>query len=106
MAQKKTYLYRMLIGYNGETEVDVFMYARNSDTAIKYCQELYKEKKYNYFKPIKVGISLRLRSTGLVSDEDDKKLRNTIAVQGERYREREVVLPKFISKEEAGDLDL
>lgn len=100
---KKAYIYRMLIGHNDNTEIDIFLFARNAKIAKEYCKELYKEKKYNYYKPIKVGVSLRLRDTGLVSDDEDKKLRNTIAIKGESYSEREVVLPKFITKEEAGD---
>ena len=106
MAQKKTYLYRMLIGYNDKNEVDIFMYARNKETAINYCKELYRDKKYNHYQAIKVGVSLHLRDTGLVSDYEDNKLRHSVAVQGESYSEREVVLPKYITKEEAGDLKL
>ncbi len=103
---KKTYLYRMIIGNNQRQEFDVFVYARNSKTALEYCKELYREKKYNYYKPIKVGVSLYLRSTGIVDKEDEVKLRNSIAVKGDSYTEREVVLPKYITKEEAGDLNL
>ena len=103
---KTTYLYRMLIGHNDNVEIDIFMYARNSKTAIEYCKELYRDKKYNHYRPIKVGVSLYVRDTGLVSKEDDEKLRDSIAVMGERYSEREVVLPKYITKEEAGDLNL
>lgn len=106
MAQKKTYLYRMLIGNDETDEIDIFMFARNSKTATEYCKKLYKDMKYTKFKPIKVGVSLYPRETGLVSKEDDAKLRNSIAVKGERYCEREVVMPKFITKEEAGDFDL
>lgn len=103
---KKTYLYRMLIGQNGKAEVDTFMYARNAKVAKEFCKELYKDKKYNYYQPIKVGVSLRIRDTGLVSDYEEEKLRNSIATIGEHYSEKEVVLPKFISKEEAGELGL
>lgn len=94
----------MFIGKNDNVETDVFLFARNSKTAVDYCRELYKDKKYNSYKPIKVGVSLYPRETGLVSAEDDKKLRSTIAVKGDAYSEREVVLPKYITKEEAGDL--
>ena len=106
MAQKKTYIYRMNVGRNNKAETDFFMYARNSKTAIEYCKEIYKDKKYNYFKPIKVGVSLWLRDTGIVSDEEDKKLRNSIAVKSESYSERDFEAPKFITTEEAGDLNL
>ena len=104
MAQKKTYIYRVLIGYNGNTEVDIFMYARNEKTALDYCKQLYKDKKYNYYKPIKVGISLWLRDTGIVTAKEDEQLRNSVASIGETYYEREIEMPKFITKEEAGEL--
>ena len=106
MAQKKTYIYRMLIGHNNKTEVDIFMYARNKETAIEYCKELYRKQKYNSYKPIKVGVSLWLRDTGIVTAEEDKKLRNSVASMSDNYSEREITTPKFITKEEAGDLNL
>ena len=104
MAQKKTYIYRVLIGYNGNTDVDIFMYARNKETALDYCKQLYKDKKYNYYKPIKVGVSLWLRDTGTVTAKEDELLRNSVASMGETYYEREIEMPKFITKEEAGEL--
>ena len=103
---KKTYIYRVIIGHNGNHVMDVFMYARNIKVALDFCKEYYRDKRYNYFNPIKVGVSLYNRDTGLVSKEEDKKLRDSIAAIGDSYREREVVLPKFITKEEAGDLGL
>lgn len=103
---KKTYLYRMLIGNNGNADVDIFLYARNSKVATEFCKELYRSKKYNYYKAIKVGISLKVKETGLVTKEEDEKLRKTIAVSSNIYSEREVTLPTFISKEEAGDLNI
>lgn len=106
MSQKKTFIYRMKLGYNDKVETDVFMYARNKETAINYCKELYRDKKYNKFKAIKVGISLWLRDTGIVTAEEDKQLRNSVASMSDTYYEREIEMPKFITKEEAGDLQL
>ena len=106
MAKKKTYIYHMLIGNYGDYEVDTFMFARNACVAIEYCKELYKDKKYNSYKAIKVGVSHYLRNTQMVSPEDEEKLRNSIASQGDEYREIEVEAPAFITKEEAGDLEL
>ena len=106
MAQKKTFIYRMKIGYNDKVIVDVFMYARNKETAIDFCKELYKEYKYNKFKAIKVGVSLWLRDTGIVTAEEDKKLRNSVASMSDTYYEKETEMPKYITKEEAGDLKL
>ena len=103
---KITYLYRMLIGYNNNVDVDLFMYARNAKVAKEYCKELYREKKYNYYHPIKVGLSFFPRDTGLVSDEDDLKLRSSLAVQGEKYSEKEIVWPQYIPKQKAGDSDV
>lgn len=106
MAQKKTYIYRMLIGHDGNTEVDIFMYARNSEIALSYCKEKYREQKYNYFKPIKVGLSHTLKETQIVSDYEAEKLKNSIASKGDKYSEKETEAPQFITKEEAGELGL
>ena len=106
MAKKKTYIYHMLIGNYGSYEVDTFMFARNACVAIEYCKELYKDKKCNSYKAIKVGVSHYLRDTQIVSPEDEEKLRNSIASHGDEYREIEVEAPTFITKEEAGDLEL
>ena len=104
MAKKKTYIYHMLIGNNDNTEVDIFMFARNATVATEFCKELYKEKKYNSYKAIKVGMSHYLRDTQVVSDEDDKRLRNSAASTSDRFREIEIEAPKLITKEEMGDL--
>ena len=42
MAQKKTYIYRVMIGKHGDIFEDIFMYARNADVAISYCREQFK----------------------------------------------------------------
>jgi hypothetical protein len=96
----------MLIGHNGNIEVDTFMFARNADVAKEFCKELYRDKKYNFYKAIKVGLSHILRDTQIVSDYEDRKLRNSIASQGDRYREIDVEVPQFVTKEEAGEIGL
>ena len=106
MAKKKTYIYHMLIGHNGNIEVDTFMFARNADVAKEFCKELYRDKKYNFYKAIKVGQSYTLKDTQIVSDYEKEKLVNSIASQSDRYREIEPEAPKFITKEEAGELNV
>ena len=104
MAQKKTYIYRMMIGHNDKVEVDLFMYARNADDAKVFCKTLYKDKKYDAYKAIKVGLSHALKETQIIQDYEAEKLRNSIASQSDKYREIETEAPTFITKEEAGDL--
>ena len=106
MAQKKTYIYRMLIGNNGNTEIDLFMYARNSKVATDFCKELYRDKKYNFYLPIKVGLSHTLRDTQIIKDYEADKLKNSIASQSDKYSEREVEVPQFITTQEASELGL
>lgn len=106
MAHKKTYIYRVLIGHDENIEVDIFMFARNSHVAKDYCKELYKDKKYNSYQVIKVGLSHYLRETGIMSEYEAWKLRDSIASQSDKYSEREVEAPKFITKKEAGELGL
>ena len=106
MAQKKTYIYRMLIGNNGNAEVDLFMYARNADVATSFCKDLYKDRKYNFYLPIKVGLSHVLRETQIIKDYEAEKLKNSIASQSDKYSEKEVEVPTFITKEEASEIGL
>lgn len=106
MSQKKTYVYRLLIGNNDNVEVDCFMYARNAGRAIDYCKELYKDKKYNSYQAIKVGISHSLQETQILSNYEAEKLRNAGAEKGEKFSEREIETPRFVSKEEAKEFGL
>lgn len=100
MAQKKTYLYHMLIGQNDRTEVDCFVAARNCGVAIDYCKEIYKDKKYNSYQAIKVGICHKLEETRILDKEEEMKLRNASADRLEKFSERQIDIPKFIPKEE------
>ena len=110
MAQKKTYIYRVLIGNadnNGvDVYVDTYMYARNSKDAVAFCKNQYRDKKYNSYQTIKVGVSHNLRETQIVSEYEAEKLKNSIASQSDKYSEREMEAPKFITIEEAGELNL
>lgn len=106
MARKKTYIYRVQIGHNGVADVIGFMYARNSHDATSYCKELYREKKYNYYKMIKVGVSHTLQETRFIGDAEAAKLMSSMASQSDKYAERETNVPQFITKEEAGELGL
>ena len=106
MAQKKTYIYRVWLGKHGDVFEDIFMYARNQKTAIDYCKEKSKEKKYDLFRANKVGISHELRETEIIQGYTAEKLRNSLAGQDTIFSEREIESPKFISKEEMEELSL
>ena len=106
MAQKKTYVYRLLIGHDSNVEVDCFMYARNAGQAIDFCKELYKDKKYNSYQAIKVGLSHTLQETQVLSNYEADQLRKAGAEKGDKFSEREIEKPQFISKEEAKELGL
>ncbi len=103
MARKKTYIYRMLIGNNEEIEVNIYVYARNANTACDFCRRIYSDKKYNTYKAIKVGLSHIIRETQVVSEYETQKLNNSIASKGDKYSEREVKVPEFITKEEMSE---
>jgi hypothetical protein len=103
MAQKKTYIYRVLIGNNGNVFEDIFLYARNAKVALDFCKEIYKDKKYNYYYANKVGLSHTLRNTEIITGYSAYKLRNSIAAEDKKFSEREVAMPEFIPVSEMGD---
>ena len=100
MAQKKTYIYWVHAGYNNEKVDDFFMYARNRTVAIDYCKEYYKDKKYSFYKTIKIGLSHVLRDTVIIEGYEAEKLRQAIAERGEKFSEREVQMPEFVKAED------
>ena len=106
MSQKKTYVYHVLIGNNDNVEVDCYAYARNAGRIIDYCKELYKDKKYNSYQAIKLGLCHTLQDTRILEDYESERLRRAGAEQGDKYSEREVEMPKFVSLEEAKELGL
>lgn len=69
MANKRMYIYRLESGYDGkEPEAIEFFYAPNAKRLIQYAQTFYKNKKYNKFKPVKVGTTKEKESIRLISD--------------------------------------
>jgi len=103
MAQKKTYIYRILIGHKDNILVDIFMYARNSKVAVEYCKEKYREEKYDYYKAVKVGISHTLKDTEIVDDYTAVKLKHSIAAQDVKFAERNMEFSVSKNKLETGD---
>lgn len=89
MARKKLYIYHALIGNNSVTEVDTFILARNSKVAEAFCKELYKDKKYNTYRFIKVGISHDNEETQILPQDLIQKLRANGYADGDFYREIE-----------------
>ena len=89
MAKKKTYIYHVLIGNNGTYDIDTFILARNSKVGESFCREQYKDKKYNTYKFIKVGISHEKEETQILSADLAQKLRANGYANGDFYREIE-----------------
>ncbi len=104
MAKSKSYIYHMLIGNNDNTEIDCFVTARNCGVAIEYCKDLYREKKYNSYQAIKVGIFHTPQETRILDKEDEMKLRKAGADKKAFFSEREIEIPKFIPKDKAEEL--
>ncbi len=87
MANKKIYIYRLESGYDGkEPEAIEFFYAPNAKRLIQYAQTFYKDKKYNRFNAVKVGITKEKEPIRLISNFEAWYLKqNCIA---EFYSER------------------
>lgn len=85
---KHTYIYRLEAGYSYKEKPEVveFFYAPNSKRLIQYAQAMYKEKKYNKFKPIKVGISKTPEEMRLISDFEGWQLKQYMTADA--YSER------------------
>ena len=66
---------------------------------MKKGQELYKDKKYNSYQAIKMGISHYPRETQIISEGDAVKLRKAITDPNIKFSEREIELPRFIAKD-------
>jgi hypothetical protein len=89
MARKKVYIYHVLIGNNGVTEIDTFILARNSKVGEDFCRKTYTNKKYNTYKFIKVGISHENEETQILSADLAQRLRDNGYADGDFYREIE-----------------
>ena len=88
MARKNTYIYRLEAGYSykEEPEVKEFFYAPNSKRLIQYAQNMYRDKKYNKFKTIKVGQSKYQEDMRLISDFESFQLKQSMTADA--YAER------------------
>jgi len=85
---RTTYIYRLEAGYSYKKDPEVieFFYAPNSKRLIKYAQNMFKDKKYNLFKTIKVGISKTKEEMRMISDFESWQLKQTMTADA--YSER------------------
>ena len=87
MAKKKTYIYRLEAGYaNKPPEIIEFFYAPNAKRLIQYAQAMYKKEKFNKFKPVKVGMTKEDEGIRLISDFEQRYLKQNMTA--EFYSER------------------
>ena len=84
---KRTYIYRLEAGYDKKPpEVIEFFYAPNAKRLIQYAQAMYHDKKYNRYKPTKVGITRDNEPIRMISEFEAAYLKKN--VNGEYYSER------------------
>ena len=85
---KITYIYRLEAGYSHKKEPEVieFFYAPNSKRLIQYAQNMYREKKYNMYKPVKIGISKDEHEMRMISDFESWSLKQNY--MADAYAER------------------
>lgn len=57
MANKSTYMYKIMMGHNGSIERTEYCYARNSSTALYEYQQKFKNEKYDTFKAVAFGMT-------------------------------------------------
>jgi hypothetical protein len=81
------YIYRLEAGYDKKPpEVKEFFYAPNAKRLIQYAQTMYRDKKYNMFKPVKVGVTKEPEQMRLIGDFEAWYLRQNMTA--EFYSER------------------
>ena len=85
---KRTYVYHILIGNNENVDVDLFMLARNAGVAIEFCQDIYRQKHYNSYKAIKVGVSDLPQDTRIMNEEETEQLIRAGAANSDKFSER------------------
>ena len=85
---KHTYIYRLEAGYSYKQEPEIieFFYAPNSKRLIKYAQSIYKDKKYNKYKTVKVGMSNVIEEMRQISEFESWQLKQTMTADA--YSER------------------
>ena len=88
MASKITFIYRLEAGYDHKDKPEVieFFYAPNSKRLIKYAQALFKDKKYNKYKTVKVGFSKVQEEMRMISDFESWQLKQNYTADA--YSER------------------
>ena len=85
---KHTYIYRLEAGYSYKElpEVIEFFYAPNSKRLIQYAQNIYRDKKYNKYRTIKVGMSKTIEEMRQISEFESWQLKQTMTADA--YSER------------------
>lgn len=84
---KKCYIYRLEAGHYGKPPQFIeFFYAPNAKKLIQYAQQMWKEYKFNYFKPVKVGLSNKIEEIRMISDFESWQLKQTMTE--DKYSER------------------
>ena len=97
MGAKRTFIYRIEMGYHPDVKEIAFCYARNSDFAVDNMKLIFKDRRYNMFKAYKLGETDYKKHPGpfevLPKDEEDylRKIRSTV---GEEYAERRYNIPR------------
>jgi len=87
MAKKIVYIYRLESGYDKKKPDAIeFFYAPNAKRLIQYAQQFYKDKKYNRFNAVKIGITKNPEPIRLISDFESWYLRQNC--MAEFYSER------------------
>lgn len=88
MSRRISYIYRLEAGYNYKEHPEVieFFYAPNSKRLIQYAQNMYRDKKYNKYKTIKVGMSKTYEEMRMISDFEGWQLKQHY--MGDAYSER------------------
>ena len=88
MGRKTKYIYRLEAGYSYKKDPEIveFFYAPNSKRLIQYAQNMYKDKKYNKYKTVKVGLSNIQEEMRLISDFESWQLKQSMTA--EAYSER------------------
>ena len=85
---KHMYIYRLEAGYSHKKEPEVieFFYAPNSKRLIQYAQNVYRDKKYNKYKTIKIGLSKTLEEMRMISPFESWQLKKNY--MADAYAER------------------
>ncbi len=88
MSHKVTYIYRLEAGYSykDKPEVVEFFYAPNAKRLIQYAQNMFRDRKFNKYKPVKVGISNVYEEMRMISDFESWQLKQTMTADA--YAER------------------